>query len=310
MPVRIFCQHLGKRRRIEGRSVRAGPAEGALGLDLHHLQIGDRGLKLGVPIDEPLVLVYEPFAIELREHLGDRAREALVEREPLAAPVAGGAEALELRHDRSPGLRLPRPDALDERLAAKGAPIGLLPLHEHAFDDHLRRDAGMVDAWLPQHVTPVHAPISAQDILQCIVERVPHMQIAGDVRRRNHDAKRLRRRPFRAARPERSRLLPKRGGAAFDRGEVKGFVHHGTLVRAMPCRSVDSRSESGSSERRSRPRAPKSKRRGGYKRIVTAEVNARSWAYGSPTSARAPLALSPRAPIARQWPAGSRRATA
>ena len=215
MPVRILRRGPWRAPPRRGGAVRARPLERALGLNLDDLQIGYRGLKLGVPIDEPFVLVCEPLAIELNEHLGDRAREALVEREALAAPVAGGAEALELRHDRSARFRLPRPHALDERLAAQSAPVGLLPLHEHALDDHLRRDAGMVDARLPQHVASVHAPIAAQDVLKRVVERVAHMQIAGDVRRRNHDAKRLRRRAIGAAGPERSRRLPKRGGAAF-----------------------------------------------------------------------------------------------
>ena len=108
----------------------ARPFERALGLDLHDLEVRDRGLELRVPVDEPLVLVDEPLAIELDEHLGDRARQALVEREALAAPVAGGAEALELGDDRAARFRLPRPDALDERLAAQGAAVRLLPLHE------------------------------------------------------------------------------------------------------------------------------------------------------------------------------------
>ena len=97
-----------------------------LHLDLDDLEIGDRGLELRVPVDQPLVLVDEPLAIELDEHLGDRARQALVEGEALAAPVAGGAEALELLNDRAARFRLPRPDPLEERLAAHGAPVRLL----------------------------------------------------------------------------------------------------------------------------------------------------------------------------------------
>ena len=226
----VFGQDLGERRRVERRAVVARPFEGALGLDLHDLEVRDRGLELGVPVDEALVLVDEPLAIELNEHLGDRARQALVEGEALAAPVAGGAEALELGHDRAARFGLPRPDALDERLAAHRAAVRLLPLHEHAFDHHLRGDAGMIDARLPQHVAAVHAPVAAQDILKRVVERVAHMQIAGDVRRRNDDAKRLRLRPVGATGPEGARLLPKRGGAAFRRSEVERFVHHGFLV--------------------------------------------------------------------------------
>ena len=226
----VFGQDLGERRRVERRAIPARPFEGALRLDLHDLEVRNRGLKLGVPIDEALVLVDEPLAIELNEHLGDRARQALVERKPLAAPVAGGAEAFELGHDRAARFGLPRPDAFDERLTSQGPPVRLLPLQEHAFDHHLRGDAGMVHAWLPQHVAAVHAPIAAQNILERVVERMAHMQIAGDVRRRNDNAKGLRSRPVGATGPEGACLLPKRGGAAFCGSEVERFVHHGFLV--------------------------------------------------------------------------------
>ena len=230
VPVGVFGQDLGERRRVERRAVVTRPLERALRLDRHDLQVRDRGLELGIPVDEALVLVDEPLAIELNEHLGDRARQALVEREPLAAPVAGGAEALELGHDRPAQFGLPRPDAFDERLAAQRAAVRLLPLHELALDHHLRGDAGMIHARLPQHVAAVHAPVAAQDILKRVVERVAHMQIAGDVRRRNDNAKRLRFRPVGAAGPEGACLLPKRGGAAFRRSEVERFVHHEFLV--------------------------------------------------------------------------------
>ena len=45
--------------RIEGLALDriAQVPEVALGLDLHHLEVGDRGQQLGVPVDQPLVLV-------------------------------------------------------------------------------------------------------------------------------------------------------------------------------------------------------------------------------------------------------------
>ena len=164
--------------RIEGRALDriAQVPEVALGLDLHHLEIGDRGLQLRVPVDQPLVLVDQPLAIELDEHLEHGARQPLVHGEALARPVAGGAEALQLVDDRAAALRLPRPDPLDECLAAHLAPARLLPLHQLALDHHLRGDAGMVGARLPQHVPAAHALEAAQDVLQRVVERMAHMQ--------------------------------------------------------------------------------------------------------------------------------------
>jgi hypothetical protein len=46
---------------------------------------------------------------------------------------------------------------------------------------------GVVHTGLPEHVLAQHALVADQDVLQRVVERVPHMQRAGDVRRRDHD---------------------------------------------------------------------------------------------------------------------------
>ena len=70
--------------------------EMALHLDLLHLEVGDRGEQLRVPVDQPLVLVDQALVVERDEHLEDGARQALVHGEALARPVARRAEPLEL----------------------------------------------------------------------------------------------------------------------------------------------------------------------------------------------------------------------
>ncbi len=52
------------------------------------LEVGDRRQHLGVPVDQAVVLVDQPLAIEIDEHLEHGAGEALVHREALATPVA------------------------------------------------------------------------------------------------------------------------------------------------------------------------------------------------------------------------------
>ena len=63
----------------------------------------------------------------------------------------------------------------------------LLPLHHLALDHHLGGDAGMVGARLPEHVAAAHALEADQDVLERVVERVAHVERAGDVRRRDDD---------------------------------------------------------------------------------------------------------------------------
>ena len=96
----------------------------------------------------------------------------------------------------------PRP--LEKFFAAQVAATGLLAFHQLPLDDHLRRDAGVIRARLPQHVLAPHALEAAENILQRIVERMAHMQVAGDIRRRNDDGESLGAGALRPSRPERA----------------------------------------------------------------------------------------------------------
>ena len=174
--------------------------EAALDLDLLHLEIGNRGQQLRVPVHQPLVFVDQPLAMQLDEHLDDGARQALVHGEAFARPVAGGAEPLQLVDDDAAALGLPLPDPFEEFGAAHLAPARLLPFHQLPLDHHLGRDAGVIGAGLPQHVAAAHPLEAAQDVLQGVVERVPHVQRARHVRRRDHDRERPRRRAAPGAR--------------------------------------------------------------------------------------------------------------
>ena len=57
-----------------------------------------------------------------------------------------------------------------------------------ALDHHLGGDAGVVGARLPQGVVALHAVIADQRVHDRVLERVAHVQAAGDIRRRDHDA--------------------------------------------------------------------------------------------------------------------------
>ena len=128
------------------------------------------------------------------------------------------------------------------------------------------------------------------------------MQIAGDVRRRDDDAKRLRRRPVGAAGPEGARFLPKRGGAAFGRGEVERFVHHGILVRAIPAGAAV---QDRLGTIRAALAAACAEKRKRQERAINAspvEVNARRTARAAYLpSARDPLNFLPHQPLDNGW---------
>jgi len=64
----------------------------------------------------------------------------------------------------------------------------LLFLEQPLLDDRLGGDPGVVGAWHPEAVTPLHPPPADQDVLKRVVQRMAQVQRSGDIGRRNHDA--------------------------------------------------------------------------------------------------------------------------
>ena len=174
----------------------------------------------GVPVDQALAAVNQVLVVERDEYLGDGPRQALVHRETVAAPVDGTAEPPQLIGNLPAGLLLPLPDALDELLAAEFAPRRAFRVQE-PLDDHLRGDAGVVHARLPQCLVATHSLVTRQRVHDRVLERVPHVQGARHVGRRDHDAIRF----AVAARREISRLLPAGVDAFFYVVRLVGLVH-------------------------------------------------------------------------------------
>ena len=184
-----------------------------------------------VPVHEPLVAIDQALPVQLDEDLGHRAHHVVVgivavaHREGFLRPVARRAKALQLTDNRAAGFLFPFPDAINKGLAAHVPASDIVTGLGHlAFDHHLRCDAGMVGARLPQHILAAHALEPDQDILQRIVQGVPHVQNAGDIRRRDDDGISLCRRV--AGGFEASVFFPGLVQAGFGFGGVKSLVEH------------------------------------------------------------------------------------
>src|SRR6185437_12067758 len=88
--------------------------ERAFGLAAFDLEIGNGGMQLGVPVDQPLVAIDQAFLVQADEDLAHRGAQALVHSETLALPIRRGAERPQLARDGAAALGFPLPDALDE----------------------------------------------------------------------------------------------------------------------------------------------------------------------------------------------------
>ena len=190
---------LGPRRRDVDVLARLRPArvhdrvadgpQRARPLDVVDLLVRDDRLVVGVPVDEVVAAVDEALGVEADEHLLDGAAEAVVHREPLVAPVARVAEAALLLEDDAAVLLLPRPDVLEERLAAQRFAVDAL-LFQLPLDDVLGRDAGVVHAGNPERLEAAHPLVAREEVLDRVLERVAHVEPAGHVRRRHGDHER------------------------------------------------------------------------------------------------------------------------
>jgi hypothetical protein len=129
-----------------------------------------------------------------------------------------------------PDWPFPLPDLLDEGLAPHLAPPRVPRLSQLALDDHLRGDAGVIEAGLPEHVEALHPLPAGERVHQRVVERVAHVERAGDVRGRQEDAEGLGTRLGVRAHGEGARLLPQRRDARLVGRGIEGLVHrHGRV---------------------------------------------------------------------------------
>jgi len=64
--------------------------------------------------------------------------------------------------------------------------VELAPL-ERPLDQHVDGDAGVVRAGEPARLEAVHPLVADHHVLNRVVEGVAHVQLSGDVRRRDHD---------------------------------------------------------------------------------------------------------------------------
>src|SRR5262249_10708730 len=143
-----------------------------------------------IPIDQALAAIDQSLFAHAHEDFYDGARHLLVHREVARAlpfgvriaPVCGRPESPHLAGDGGARLLPPLPDTLDERLAPEVVPRSAFGL-KLALDDDLGRDTGVVGTHDPIGVVAAHAVIPDEGVHQGLLERMPHVQRAGNVRR-------------------------------------------------------------------------------------------------------------------------------
>ena len=140
-----------------------------------------------VPVNQSLAAIDESFFVEFDEHFGDGFGQAFVHREAITFPVHGIAESTHLFVDRAAGFSFPFPDTFNKFFTAEIVTVLALRV-ELTFHHHLCGNTCMVGARLPQGVVTIHAMQAGEGVHQRVLESMTHVQRAGHIGRRNHDA--------------------------------------------------------------------------------------------------------------------------
>ena len=152
----------------------------------HHFQIGNGGQHHRVPINEPLAAIDESLFVKLHEHFVDDRGETFVHCKTLARPVARRAQPPHLRSDDIAGALLPLPRVFEKLFARKSGGFDAA-FFKFARDDNLRGDSGVVGSGLPERVFAAHFLAANKRVHQRMLKGVPHVQSAGNIRRRQHN---------------------------------------------------------------------------------------------------------------------------
>ncbi len=164
---------------------------GAFGLAVFHFQVRDGGAQLRVPVHQAFATVNQVFFVQADKDFFHGIGKTFVHGEALALPVNGVAETAHLTGNGAAGFRFPLPDFVDKRIAAVVVTGFTFFSGNLALNHHLGRDPSVVGADLPQGVFTLHTLVTDHGIHDGLLESMSHMQTAGDVRRRDHDAEGL-----------------------------------------------------------------------------------------------------------------------
>jgi hypothetical protein len=129
----------------------------AVGFDVLDLKVGNRRFELRIPVDQPLVLVDQAFLVEINEDLQHRIRQVRRHGELGRDSSHTTHQDAQLTEDRAFRLAFLFPDPLDEGLTAHVAAARLVVRGKLTLDNHLRCNARVVGARLPQNVIALHA---------------------------------------------------------------------------------------------------------------------------------------------------------
>ena len=147
----------------------------ALLVAVDHLLCREHGLCLRVPVDHTQATVDKALLVEVYKHLEHALWALLVHGEGCAVPIAWGTQTAELLEDDASVLVGPVPRMLKKLLACQVALLDAL-LSQTVHHLCLCSDWSVVGSRHPACVHAFHSCPAHEDVLNCVVEHVSHVQ--------------------------------------------------------------------------------------------------------------------------------------
>ncbi len=138
------------------------------------------------PVDNPFAAVNQAFFVQPYKYFAHGFGTPFIQRKTFPIPIAGGTQLLQLPDNTAAVLFFPFPGALQKSVTAdllfREALFAHL-LHNFRF----RCNGGVIGARQPQRAVALHPPPADQNILEGFVQRMAHVKLAGNIRRRDNN---------------------------------------------------------------------------------------------------------------------------
>ena len=162
--------------------------EVAIHLFMLYLKVSQCCVAPGAPVNDVITPVNQLFIIETHKDFPYGPGKALIHGKPLSTPVTGTSQPFQLGDNHATEFFPPLPDQFNKsfptNLVTISSPRGKVFFH-HILGSYTR----VVRAGLPQDTIPFHPFVSAQNILEGIIEGMAHVQASGYIWRGNDDRK-------------------------------------------------------------------------------------------------------------------------
>ena len=141
---------------------------------IFHLSIGNGCIADRTPVNHSGSLINISLFVHFHKHFSHCFVAALIHCKTFPVPITGRPHLLKLGHNAPAVFLSPGPGTLQEFLPSQFIFINSL-FFQLLSNLNFRSNGGMICAWLPQGIVPLHPLKANQNVLHGIVQRMSHV---------------------------------------------------------------------------------------------------------------------------------------